>query len=127
MATDPGMSGRRARLQAWLSEPVPIAPLAWFRVLFGLLMAAAMVRFWAKGWIRELYVDPAFHFRYAGFSWVEPPGPVGTHVLFALIALSTLGILLGWRYRLSAWAFFLGFTYAELMDKANYLNHYYFV
>ena len=122
-----GMPTLARRVPAWLAEPVSIAPLAWFRVLFGLLMVGAMVRFWAKGWIRELYVDPAFHFPYAGFAWVKPLGPFGTHALFALIAVSALGILLGWRYRLSAWAFFLSFTYAELMDKANYLNHYYFV
>ena len=91
------------------------------------MMLFTLAIFWAKGWIRELYVDPAFHFSYAGFAWVKPLGPVGTHLLFALIGLSALGILLGWRYRLSAWTFFLGFTYAELMDKANYLNHYYFV
>lgn len=127
MATESGTRAWRSRLPAWLSEPVSIAPLAWFRVLFGLLMVAAMVRFWAKGWIRELYVDPAFHFSYAGFAWIRPLGTVGTHLLFALIGLAALGILLGWRYRLSAWTFFLAFTYAELMDKANYLNHYYFV
>src|SRR5688500_11691874 len=122
MAIEAGGGPWRSRLSGWLAAPVSIAPLAWFRVLFGLLMVAAMVRFWAKGWIRDLYVDPAFHFSYAGFAWVKPLGHAGTHLLFALIALSALGILLGWRYRLSAWTFFLGFTYAELMDKANYLN-----
>jgi hypothetical protein len=30
-------------------------------------------------------------------------------------------------YRISTWVFFLTFTYIELMDKANYLNHYYLV
>src|SRR5688500_14403416 len=120
MATEGNRAAWRSRIPAWLAEPVSNAPLAWFRILFGLLMVGALARFAAKGWIRELYVDPAFHFPYAGFAWVKPPGPWGTHALFALLALSALGILLGWRYRISAWTFFLAFTYAELMDKANY-------
>lgn len=127
MATEANLSSLRARAQAWLAAPVPIAPLALFRVLFGLLMVAAVVRFWAKGWITTLYVEPVFHFPYLGFAWVKPLGYWATHGLFAVMGLSALGILLGWRYRLSAWCFFLSFTYAELMDKSNYLNHYYFV
>ena len=40
---------------------------------------------------------------------------------------SAIGIMVGWYNRLSAAAFFLLFTYVELLDKSNYLNHYYFV
>ncbi len=35
--------------------------------------------------------------------------------------------MLGAFYRISVVLFFLLFTYVELIDKANYLNHYYFV
>lgn len=127
MAIDGARPAMRGRISAWLSQPVPIAPLAMFRALFGLLMVAAVIRFRANGWIDSLYVEPAFHFSYAGFSWVKPPGYWGTHALFAVMGLSALGIMLGWKYRASAWTFFLSFTYAELMDKSTYLNHYYFV
>ncbi len=40
---------------------------------------------------------------------------------------AALGIMLGAFYRYSASVFFLCFTYIELLDKSNYLNHYYFV
>jgi hypothetical protein len=126
MATEV-LRSTRARVSGWLGAPLPIAPLALFRVLFGLLMAAAVIRFWANGWIRTLYLEPAFHFSYPGFAWIKPLGFWPTHGLFAVMGMSALGILLGWRYRISAWVFFLSFTYAELMDKTNYLNHYYFV
>lgn len=46
---------------------------------------------------------------------------------FVLLALAALGIALGCFYRLSAVFFFLGFTYVELLDKTNYLNHYYLI
>jgi hypothetical protein len=36
-------------------------------------------------------------------------------------------ILVGALYRLAAFGFFLAFTYVELIDISNYLNHYYFV
>ena len=35
--------------------------------------------------------------------------------------------MIGWQYRIAIITFFLSFTYIELMDKTNYLNHYYFV
>ena len=46
---------------------------------------------------------------------------------FALLGLASLGVALGYRYRLSIAAFFLLFTYVELIDKTTYLNHYYWV
>jgi hypothetical protein len=115
------------KFRAEVSKPVSASPLAIFRAVFGLLMVLAVIRFWARGWITELYVQPVFHFTYNGFAWVKPLGHYGTHALFALIGLSAWGIMLGWRTKFSAGLFFLSFTYAELMDKANYLNHYYFV
>jgi len=110
-----------------LTAPISIAPLAVFRVLFGLIMAVSILRFALMGWIGELYVQPTYHFTFYGFDWVQPLGAVGMHVLFAAMGLATVGVMLGWHYRMSATAFFLLFTYVELIDKANYLNHYYFV
>ncbi len=43
------------------------------------------------------------------------------------MGLASLGVALGYRYRLSITAFFLLFTYVELIDQTTYLNHYYFV
>jgi hypothetical protein len=110
-----------------LSAPLSIAPLAVFRVLFGFVMAVSVLRFALMGWIGELYVAPTYHFTFYGFGWVQPLGAVGMHALFAVMGLAAVGVMLGWRYRLSAATFFLLFTYVELIDKANYLNHYYFV
>ena len=46
---------------------------------------------------------------------------------FALLGAASLGVALGFKYRLSVIAFFLLFTYAELIDKTTYLNHYYLI
>lgn len=98
-----------------------------YRVLFGLLTLISSVRFAVNGWIQEQYLEPVFHFKYFGFDWVEIGSPITTYSLFALMILSSIGITLGLFYRLSASLFFLIFTYFELIDLTNYLNHYYFV
>ncbi len=90
-------------------------------------MLVSLVRFAWRGWITELYVDPVYHFTYYGFEWVRPLGEWGMYALFFVMGLSALAIMLGWQYRIATVAFFLVFTYVELIDKTNYLNHYYFV
>lgn len=102
------------------------APLAVFRGAFGLLILASVVRFWAKGWIAELYLKPKFFFPYYGLEFIKPLGPY-TYALFAACGLCALLVALGWCYRPAAAGLFLSFTYIELMDKSTYLNHYYFV
>ena len=109
------------------SRPVSAASGAAFRVAFGLLGIAAVCRFAARGWISDLYVEPAHHFTYSGFWWVQPWPGWGMYAHFALLGLASLGVALGYRYRLSIVAFFLLFTYVELIDKTTYLNHYYWV
>lgn len=90
-------------------------------------MLASVLRFIGKDWVTELYVQPKVYFPYYGFEWVQPLGEAGMYALFTLMALAALGIMLGLFYRFSALLFFLSFTYVELIDKTNYLNHYYFV
>ena len=102
------------------------APLAVFRIFFGILMFISIVRFWLNGWIKTLYIDPKFHFNYYGFSWITDFEEY-TYILFFICGLSSLLISLGYKYRISIIIFFLSFTYIELIDKTTYLNHYYFV
>lgn len=106
---------------------VDAASLAAFRALFGLLMAGAAVRFWAKGWIGALYVEPAFHFTYWGFDWIRPLPGWGMYAVFAGLIVTALAVALGLLYRWAIALFFVLFTYVELLDQATYLNHYYLV
>jgi hypothetical protein len=95
-------------------------------MFFGFLMFISLVRFWSKGWIESLYIEPSFHFSYYGFEWVKPVG-LYTYALFIICGISAFFVAIGYKYRLSILIFFLSFTYIELMDKTTYLNHYYFV
>lgn len=113
------------RVAAALRRPVDPAGLAAFRILFGLLMTFAAVRFMANGWVGELLVAPPYHFTYWGFDWVKPFSHGGMLLFFAVMGLAALSLAVGLFTRLSAAVFCALFTYAELIDKATYLNHYY--
>ena len=116
----------KKRINTYFNHQTNAAPLAVFRIFFGLLMCISIIRFWSKGWINSLYIEPDFHFSYYGFEWVKPLGSY-TYILFLICGISSLLVALGYKYRLAILVFFLSFTYIELMDKTTYLNHYYFV
>lgn len=113
-------------LKQRIEQPVYSAALAVFRLFFGLMIFASTIRFWMKGWIEELYIQPNFFFSYYGFEWVKPLGQY-TYLLFIVCGISALFFAIGLFYRWASVLLFLSFTYIELMDKTNYLNHYYFV
>ncbi|MBP6303192.1 MAG: HTTM domain-containing protein [Bacteroidia bacterium] len=108
-------------------QQTDIAPLAVFRIAFGLMMTLGTLRFMLLGWIEEHYTTPLFHFHYYGFEFIEPLNLAGMYIVHALMFAGALGIMLGAFYRWSALTFFLTFTYTELIDLTYYLNHYYFV
>ncbi len=126
MATD--MLARPTKfIQQQLTRPVNIGPLIVLRIAFGLMMFLSTIRFMAKGWIQEFYVQPQFHFTYYGFGWIRPLPEWGLWLVFICLAVFSLAIILGLMYRWSMIGFFLLFTYVELLDQTYYLNHYYFV
>lgn len=109
------------------SPNISLSSLAFFRICFGGLVLFSSLRFLFKGWLFDLIIEPSFHFKYFGFDWVLVGPPPVIYILYSLMILACIGILLGWYYRISVIFFFLIFTYFELLDVANYLNHYYFV
>jgi len=111
----------------YLDQPVSIAPLVSFRLIFGAIMLYSSLRFWALGWIEDHFIDTQVTFKYFGFEWVQLLPPFWMYALHAAMVLGALGITIGLFYRFSAVLFFLTFTYSELIDLTYYLNHYYFV
>jgi uncharacterized membrane protein YphA (DoxX/SURF4 family) len=115
------------RVDQFLFRSVPIFPLVTFRVFFGLLIAFSTYRFVAEGWVDSHYVDPAFHFKYPGFAWVESFNGLTMYSLHYLLIVAGICMALGLFYRVASLLIFLVFTYTELIDLTYYLNHYYFV
>lgn len=113
-------------MKKYFSEYTSAAPLAVFRIGFGIMLFVSIIRFWANGWIEDVYISPKHFFPFYGFEFIVPLGEY-SYWLFALCALSALFVAIGLYYRISIITLFLSFTYIELIDKTTYLNHYYFV
>ena len=119
------VAGRR--LIAAARAPVAADSVAVFRIGFGLLAVYSSARFLAKGWVDRLYLDPEHHLTYPGFGWVQPWPSPWMHLHVAMLALLGACIALGYRHRLAAALFVVGFAYTEMIDAALYLNHYWYV
>jgi vitamin K-dependent gamma-carboxylase len=120
-------SRQRSLIVARLQEPVDIAPLVYFRVLFGAIMVWEVCRYFQHGWIERYFIRPPFNPNYFGFEWVKPLGGAGMYIVFAVLSVLAACILAGFVYRWAAPLFFLGFTYVFLLDATRYLNHFYLV
>ena len=89
----------------YLQQTTSASSLSLFRVLFGFLMLISLIRFWSKGWIKELYLEPLLHFSYYGFEWVKPLGS-WTYFLFVICIIASFFICVGFKYRFSIIVFF---------------------
>lgn len=104
-----------------------IASLVAFRIAFGTLMLVAVVRYFAHDWIGQFFVEPRVFFPYPGLEWITPLPGAGMYALFAALGVLAFCVACGLWYRASVALFCLGFTYAHLIDRTNYLNHYYLI
>ncbi|WP_342374988.1 HTTM domain-containing protein [Myxococcus stipitatus] len=125
--TEPVRASRLERLWSLLLAPRDIAALVAFRMALGLLITVSSIRFLAYGWVDVLFTRPRFHFTYWGFDWVPALPAPWMHAVFA--ALGVLGVCLtaGLFYRVTTVLLFVAFSYVQLVDVSNYLNHYYLV
>lgn len=115
------------RLRERALRPVDIASLAALRIVFGLVMAAGIVRFLFTGWIETMYGDPTFFFSYPGLPAVEPWPVWGMYLHYGVLAALALAIAAGAWTRVVTPLFVVGFAWTQLVDVTNYLNHHYLV
>ena len=50
----------RYKIERGLFAPTPIAPLVYFRILFGAIMLWEVTRYYSHDWIERFYIDPDF-------------------------------------------------------------------
>lgn len=112
--------------EQWRGE-VDAASGAAFRIAFGTLMVLAVLRYYAMGWVDDLWITPQLHFPYFGAHHIGALPPVLVHGLFAATALAALAIALGAWTRVASALFFVSFSALELFDRSTYLNHYYLI
>ena len=90
---------------------------------FGLVMVVEVLRYLLFGWVDVYFVDPAYHFSYPGFDWVEPLPRIGMMAVFLGLGLASSAVLWGYRVRLGAMALTVCFAYIFLIDQTYYQNH----
>ena len=115
------------RVYAALFEPVDIAFLVYFRILFNGILLWEVYRYFTHGWIRRYYVEPIITFSYYGFGWIKPWPGNGMYIHFFVLGIAAAFAMAGFLYRIAAPVVFLGFTYWFLLDQTRYLNHFYLV
>jgi vitamin K-dependent gamma-carboxylase len=119
--------GALNRLLPWLGEPINNAGVTAFRILFGLMNLYGTLRFISFGWVDRFYVQPSHYLTFWAFEWVTVLPPTIMHGVFWTLAALSACIAAGFLYRFAILLFFLLFTYVELIDVSNYLNHYWLV
>lgn len=108
-----------------LAEPIDGASLALFRLCLGALLFIEVCRFFGAGWISRYYIEPEFFFSY--IPWIKPWGGSGMYIHMGFLGLMALAVAVGVFFRLACILLWVGFTYLFLLDKANYLNHFYLI
>jgi len=108
-------------------QPVDISSLVAFRVMFGAIMIWEVYLYISRNVIAHDYILPVFNFTYYGFDWVKPWPGAGMYYHFYGMGVLAFFILIGFLYRISAFLFFLAFTYIFLLEQVIYVNHFYFL
>ena len=104
-------------------RPIDNAPLILFRIALGaLIMVESFVAIFT-GWVKKNLIDPTVHLPHIGFDFLIPLPGLGMYAYYCIMGIFGLGILVGFKYRLSLAGFTLMWTGVYLMQKASYNNH----
>lgn len=108
-----------------LFKQVDNSSLVVFRILFGLLITLEAWGAIATGWVRITLVEPDFTFNFIGFDFLQYLQGELMYFYFFLMGVFGIFVMLGYRYKLGIFMYTLMWTFAYLMQKSSYNNHYY--
>ena len=112
-------------MDRFLFKRIDNAQLVVFRIFYGFLVSTECYGAIITGWVRRTLVEPKFTFSFIGFEWLQPLPGNGMYFYFAIMGTLGLLIMIGYKYRFSAFAFAFMWTGVYLMQKTSYNNHYY--
>ena len=113
-----------SRISTRLSSPVHAGSLATFRVLFGICMLLDALH--ERGLINAAnkFSDP-YACMFPLFDFVTPLSVTGFHLLLGTLIISSIGITIGFMYRLCTIAVAAIHWYLFFLDKRKWNNHSY--
>lgn len=114
-------------MNQFLFKHIDNSPLIVFRIIFGLLCFLESVGAIFTGWIKHTLIEPKFTFSFIGFEWLQPLPGQCMYVYYIIMGIFGLGIMLGYKYKISTLVFTLMWASVYFMQKASYNNHYYFL
>jgi len=97
----------------FLFSSVDIAPLALFRIFFGILLTWHCFEAIFSGWVSMNLIKLKFTFSHIGMDWLQPLPGNGMYFYFGLMGVSAIFVAIGLFYRWSIGLFTIlwaGFT-----------------
>jgi len=120
-------NSREPQLLERAFQPIDNASLAFFRIAFGAILLWEVWRYFSLGLIELTFLRPEFRFTYHGLAWLPMWPGAGLYLHFAVLGCLAFLVMVGFWYRGTSVALWLAFTYVALLDKTQYLNHFYLV
>ncbi len=112
----------------WINKifrPIDNAQLVVFRIFFGLVFIFESVGSLTSGWAAKNTVNPTVNFTFMGFEWLQYLMGPYMYVHFGLMAIASVGVMLGYKYRFSIISLTVLWGCVYFMQKTSYNNHYY--
>ncbi len=106
-------------------RPIDNSALIIFRIFFGLLFACESFGAIATGWVRDNLVEVKMTFSFIHMDFLQQLIGTPMYGYFALMGIASIGVMLGYRYRLSIIVLTFLWAGAYFMQKTSYNNHYY--
>lgn len=95
------------------------------RILTGTWFFVDIVSMLVSGYVKEAYVDSTVNLSFYGFEWLHAIDGIGMYVLFAILAIFSIFIAVGYRTKLFLTLFIICFGYVFLIDVTYTLNKFY--
>ena len=96
-----------------------------FRIFFGIVFFAEAVGALLLNWVDKTFIDPLTNFTFIGFEWLLPLQNHTMYGVFITLAIASLGVIVGYKYRISMLLIVLLWGVSYLGQKTSYNNHYY--
>src|SRR5690606_10866021 len=96
-----------------------------FRMFFGIVFFAEAVGALALKWVNSNFINTSTEFTFIVFEWLLSIQNETMYVVFGLMGLASLGVIFGFKYRISIIALTFLWSLAYFGQKTSYNNHYY--